>query len=79
LGCFIKIFDEKFMPVIIELFIGRWSRVVNVKNRERRTEARRQMADDRGQMADKDWQRVLNAEGGMIKRRAKSIVHSVDR
>jgi hypothetical protein len=31
LGCFINIFDEKNMPVIIGLFIGRWSSVVNVK------------------------------------------------
>jgi len=30
-------------------------------------------------MADKNWQRVLNAEVGMVKRRAESIVHSVNR
>ena len=64
------------------LFIGRWSSVVNVKVLEERIwkpEDRKQMTDGRWQMADKDWQSVLNAEVGMVKRRAESIVHSVDR
>jgi len=55
LGCFINIIDEKLMPVIIELFIGRWYGVVNVKVLEERSwkpEDRKQMTDGRQGLAE---------------------------
>jgi hypothetical protein len=49
------IFDEKKMPVIMRHFIGRWSRVVNVKLPEdggQKTDDRCQMTEGRGQRAE---------------------------
>jgi hypothetical protein len=48
-------------------------------DRGQMTEDRGQMTEDRSQMTDVRCQRLLNAEVGMVKQRAESIVHSVDR
>ena len=55
------------MPVIIGLFIGRWSSVVNVKL----TEEVGQWTDDGGQRAER--YRIRNAEFGMIEHGAWRI------
>jgi hypothetical protein len=55
LGCSIIIFDEKKMPVIMIYFIGRWSRVVNGKlpeDRSQRSEVRGQRSEVRGQRTE---------------------------
>jgi hypothetical protein len=54
------IFDEKKMPVIMRHFIGRWSRVVNVKlpeDRGQRTEVRGQRSEGRKQRSEVRSQR----------------------
>jgi hypothetical protein len=73
LGCFINIFDEKFMPVIIGQFIGRWYGIVNVKNRERRAVDRRQVQEfgsgnaECGMITHRAEDRFKNSEVGMRK------------
>jgi hypothetical protein len=64
LGCSIIIFDEKKMPVIMIYFIGRWSRVVNGKlpeDRSQRSEVRGQRTENRDKRSEVRGLRISNA------------------